>query len=339
MASEKLNIIKKYYLQIMDTIDSIIYFKLNIGRTRRHIKRKRISEDTIGIYRDHGKKLEDSIDLDEMLEGSSVDLFKSCISPLSHYIIRCKYTPSLRDFQYGGIEDIDKYLLKVVVISTVVSLIYFLNSMDDILTGLINGLLVGTLVMVAGIYYPKVKLKLFQGDVKIQIMVTLLDIISSLNAGVSLQESIRKIGENPEYGVPYFEFRDVIYDIEKGGYSFKEALERGRLRSKIPLMKKLYTQLIIAIDKGGAQLLLKSLYNDILRESMSKIDSSKFQIVNLGNLLFGVGIILPFSGMLLSTIQSNTGFSGIINVVDLVLMKIAPISTIIFAIFIKLKIE
>ena len=104
-------------------------------------------------------------------------------------------------------------------------------------------------------------------------------------------------------------------------------------------MKKLYSQLIISANKGGTQLLLKNLYNEVIRESLSRIDSSKFQISNLGNLIFGVGIILPFSGMLLSSLQGNMGFDGIINTTDLLLTKITPLVTAIFAIFIKMKIE
>ncbi|HIQ39327.1 MAG TPA: hypothetical protein EYH53_04900 [Methanothermococcus okinawensis] len=362
---EFLETIKKYFFWIIDTIDRAIYFKLNIGRARGYIKRKKISlgdiKKLIDKYRDidedimkfydiqeyidydrmlERKRLEEiEIDLDELLERSYMNILKDYITNFSYCVIRSKYLPSLRDFQYIGIKDINKYFMKVIVISIVVGLIYFLNFIDNIFIGLLNGLFATILVMVAGIYYPKIKLILFRGDIKIQIMVTLLDMIASLNAGMSLQECIKKIAENPEYGIPSFEFKGIIYDIEKGGYSFKEALERARFRTKILLMKKLYTQLIVAIDKGGTQLLLKSLYNDILRESMAKIDSSKFQITNLGNLIFGVGIILPFAGMMLSAIQGNTGFSGIINTVDLILTKIAPISAAIFAVFIKLKIE
>lgn len=362
---EFLETIKKYLSEIIDTIDNVIYFKLNIGRPRGYIKRKKISlgdiKKLIDKYRDidedimkfydiqeyidydsilERKKLEEIvIDLDELLERSYMNILRDYITNFSYCVIRSKYSPSLRDFQYVGIKDINKYFMKVIVISIVVGLIFFLNSIDDIFIGLIDGLFATILVIVAGIYYPKIKLILFRGDIKIQIIVTLLDMIASLNAGMSLQECVKKIAENPEYGVLSFEFKGIIYDIEKGGYSFKEALERARFRTKIPLMKKLYTQLIVAINKGGTQLLLESLYNDILRESMAKIDSSKFQITNLGNLIFGVGIILPFSGMMLSAIQGNTGFSGIIETVDLILTKIAPISAAIFAVFIKLKIE
>ena len=362
---EFLETIKKYLSEIIDTIDNVIYFKLNIGRPRGYIKRKKISlgdiKKLIDKYRDidedimkfydiqeyidydsilERKKLEEIvIDLDELLERSYMNILRDYITNFSYCVIRSKYSPSLRDFQYVGIKDINKYFMKVIVISIVVGLIFFLNSIDDIFIGLIDGLFATILVIVAGIYYPKIKLILFRGDIKIQIIVTLLDMIASLNAGMSLQECVKKIAENPEYGILSFEFKGIIYDIEKGGYSFKEALERARFRTKIPLMKKLYTQLIVAINKGGTQLLLESLYNDILRESMAKIDSSKFQITNLGNLIFGVGIILPFSGMMLSAIQGNTGFSGIIETVDLILTKIAPISAAIFAVFIKLKIE
>jgi len=362
---EFLETIKKYLSEIIDTIDNVTYFKLNIGRPRGYIKRKEISlgdiRKLIDKYRDidedimkfydiqeyidydsilERKKLEEiEIDLDELLERSYMNILRDYITNFSYCVIRSKYLPSLRDFQYVGIKDINKYFMKVIVISIVVGLIFFLNSIDDIFIGLIDGLFATILVIVAGIYYPKIKLILFRGDIKIQIIVTLLDMIASLNAGMSLQECVKKIAENLEYGIPSFEFKGIIYDIEKGGYSFKEALERARFRTKIPLMKKLYTQLIVAINKGGAQLLLESLYNDILRESMAKIDSSKFQITNLGNLIFGVGIILPFSGMMLSAIQGNTGFSGIIETVDLILTKIAPISAAIFAVFIKLKIE
>jgi flagellar protein FlaJ len=55
--------------------------------------------------------------------------------------------------------------------------------------------------------------------------------------------------------------------------------------------------------------------------------------------VFGTGIILPFAGMLQGALTGGSGFDGINNTVDLVLTKIGPMSTIMFAIFVKMKIE
>jgi flagellar protein FlaJ len=72
---------------------------------------------------------------------------------------------------------------------------------------------------------------------------------------------------------------------------------------------------------------------------MAKLDASKFMIQNLGNLIFGTGVILPFSGMLLSSMMGNQGFPGIINAIDLVLTKIGPMLALVFGIFVKFRVE
>jgi len=359
-------LINDYYNAIIRTLDKIIYYNLSIGKRRRHIKRKKVSlgdiKKLLDTYKEmdeefmefyeiydisydgsiNAKKINVDVNLDELLEQSYMNMLTEYTMNLSYFITTNKYLPSKIDFQYVGISDINKYFLKVILISVAVGLLFILNNIIDnniTLQGILSGLFYSIIIFLGGIFYPKIKLILFRGETKLQIIVTILDMISSLNSGMSLQEAMKNISENPEYGIPSFEFKSILYDIHRGGYSFKEALERAKLRTKIPLMKKLYDQIIISVDSGGTQLLLKSLYSDIIRESMSKIDSSKFQISNLGNLLFGVGMILPFSGMMLSSIQGNMGFEGIINTIGLVLTKMAPLVTAIFAIFIKLKIE
>ncbi|WP_421078376.1 type II secretion system F family protein [Methanothermococcus sp. Ax23] len=353
--------ILKYYNKLMKLIDRLIYIDLRIGRKRRRIRKRRISlthvkklldthkEPDIGLmefYDTYVEKKPDvkikmDIDLDELIEKSYFNMLNEYSKNLSYLVTHTKYLPSKIDFQYAGIRDVKSYFLKLIIASIGIGILYFLNNVYDgyILYGITDGLFASAILLIAGIFYPKIKLLLFRGEIKIQIMISILHMISSLNSGMSLQEAMKNISENPEYGIPSFEFKNIIYDINRGGYSFKEALERARIRTKIPLMKKLYSQLIISANKGGTQLLLKNLYNEVIRESLSRIDSSKFQISNLGNLIFGVGIILPFSGMLLSSLQGNMGFDGIINTTDLLLTKITPLVTAIFAIFIKMKIE
>ena len=202
-----------------------------------------------------------------------------------------------------------------------------------------QGVVVFLLFLIGSIFYPKIKLLLFKGEIKLQIMMAMLHMVSMLNSGASLQECIKNIGSNSDYGVVSFEFKTVIYDIVRGGYSFTESLERAKNRTSISLMKKLYSQLITASNQGKGQLLLQNLYGEIIRETTSTLDNSKFQIGNLGNLVFGTGLILPFSGMLQSALTGGGGFEGINNTIDLVLTKIGPISTMMFAIFVKMKIE
>ena len=317
----------------------------NITDIRKLLSKGDIDQETLAeFYGSHDEDRTDiDIDLYEILEQSPQmkEFINTRIRDISYNITHTKIFPSKKDFQCIGIEDINKFILKVILISIVVAMLFILNSLfdGDIITGPINGLFAGALILMGGAFYPKIKMILFRGEIKIQVIITILNMISSLNSGMSLQEAIKTIAENPEYGIPSFEFRNIFYDINRGGYSFKEALERAKKRTKVPLMKKLYDQLILSSDKGGTQLLLKNLYEEVIRETMSKIDSSKFQISNLGNLLFGTGVILPFSGMMLSSIQGGGGFDGIINTVNMLLTKMAPMLTAIFAIFIKMKIE
>ena len=342
---------------ITDIIDEITYFIR--GRRRRKKKVSEITEkvptiydeveeellEFYGVYEGTGeggllerRRMEREVDVDKVMEELEIEVLKRYSMEISYHVLRTKFLPSKVDFQYAGIKDINMYFLKLTIFSILVGVVYFLYFLDNISTAIISGIFASTVIFTLGVFYPKIKLIFFRGEIKMQILVTLLNMIALLNAGMSLQEAIKNVADSPEFGIPSFEFRSIIYDIERG-YSLKEALERARLRTKIPLMKKLYTQLLISLNKGGVQLLLKNLYNDILRESMSKIDSSKFQISNLGNLVFGVGVILPFSGMMLSSIQGNAGLTGIINTVDLVLTKIAPVLALVFAIFVKFKIE
>jgi len=344
---------RKIFSNITRYIDEILY--LIRGRRRRRKKVSGIVEKVPTIYDEAreellfydvyegtgeglGRRIETDVDIDKIMEELEIEVLKRYSKEISYHVIRTKFLPSKVDFQYAGIKDINKYFLKLIVVSLLIGLAYFLYFLDNLPMAIISGIVASIVIFILGVFYPKIKLLLFRGEIKMQILVTLLTMISLLNAGMSLQEAIKNIADSPEFGIPSFEFRSIIKDIERG-YSLKEALERARLRTKIPLMKKLYTQLLISINKGGAQLLLKNLYRDILRESLSKIESSKFQITNLGNLVFGVGVILPFSGMMLSAIQGNTGLTGVINTVDLVLTKIAPVLALVFAVFVKFKIE
>lgn|GEM_PF-2120163 len=281
------------------------------------------------------------IDIDDLISKGDFGVLDDYSKSFSYWVTHTSFLPSKRDFQYAGIADERAYFLKLILgsIATIVLFaIYGVITGNPILS-IFNGLIVAVLILLGGTLYPKIRLTLFRGEIKIQILISILHIISLLNSGASIQEALKNIATNPEYGITYFEFRNILYDINRGGYNFIEAIERAKRRTKIGLMKKLYDQLIIAANKGGTQLLLENLYNEIVRESLSKIDSSKFQISNLGNLVFGVGMILPFAGMMQSALGGQQGFDGIINTIDLVLTKIGPISTLVFAIFIKMKIE
>ncbi|CAF29595.1 type II secretion system F family protein [Methanococcus maripaludis] len=283
-----------------------------------------------------------SIDLDDLLfEKKEFGALGGYSRSFSYWVTNTSFLPSKRDYQYAGIVDERVYFLKMMIaaITTVVLFIIYGVLTGDVFSGVSNGVLLAVIMVVGSIFYPKLKLTLFRGEIKIQVLMSILHLISMLNSGASVQESLKNIANNPEYGITSFEFRSIIKDINQGGYNFVEALERAKMRTKIHIMRQLYDQLILAANKGGTQLLLENLYNEIVRESMSKIDSSKFQISNLGNLIFGIGLIIPFSGMIQSALGAQQGFDGIINAIDLVMGKIGLMSTIIFTIFIKMKIE
>ncbi len=351
---EKLKNLLKNIKESLNNINLSIF-----GKRRKRIRHDRISqfhlkkvldaykEQDVGLkefyetYVEETPTMDTDIDLDELVKNSDFGILNKYSKNLTYMVFHTKFLPSKIDFQYAGIRNVRVYFLKVIIMSIVLGIMYALFNMSEgnMIMAILEGIFAGVIFLIAGVFYPKLKLYLFRGEIKIQILITILNMISSLNSGLSLQEAMHHISENPEYGIPSFEFRNIIYDINRGGYSFKEALERARLRTKIDLMKKLYSQLIMSADKGGGQLLLKNLYNETIRESLSKIDSLKFQISNLGNLVFGVGMILPFSGMLLSSLQGGGGFEGIISTTDVLLTKIAPVATAIFAVFIKMKIE
>ncbi|XRO75438.1 type II secretion system F family protein [Methanocaldococcus sp. 28A] len=243
--------------------------------------------------------------------------------------------------KYIGYDNEVEYFKRVILfmIITFFGILIFEALGGDILGGIYRGVFGAIIILVLSIFYPKIRLILFRGEIKMQVLFALLYMISLLRAGASLPEVLGAISKSNEYGIISFEVRTIIRDINVSGYSLLEALERAKLRTEIPLLKKLYEQMIIGHNKGNLALLLEKLYEDIVRESMVKLDSSKFMIQNLGNLAFGVGLVLPFSGMVLSAMIANQGFQGILNTIDLLLTKIGPLLTIIFGIFVKMKIE
>ncbi len=322
-----------------------LMLKLGLKKKKRitygvgQINIKKIFEDELEFYDSYQQSSNVVVNIDELIPEEGL-LGKSSKS-LTEYVIKSSIFPSKKDYQYIGITDLKKYFLNILIKAFGLGVLIFTVSLIsmDIIGGITNGLIVALFLLLGGIYYPKIKLLLFKGEIKLQVLMAILHIVSMLDSGASLQEAMKNIASSSEYGVVSFEFKTVIYDIIRGGYSFIEALERGRQRTSIMLMKKLFTQLIAAANQGGGQILLKNLYNEIVRESMSKIDNSKFQISNLGNLVFGTGIILPFSGMLQGALSGGGGFEGINNTIGLVLTKIGPMATIMFAIFVKMKIE
>ena len=279
------------------------------------------------------KDIDEMIPSDGFLSKSSESIVKT--------VNKTSFLPSKRDYQYIGVTNLNTYFLKALVKSIGFGLVFVIIQLvgGDVVSAMTQGVVVFLFFLIGSIFYPKIKLLLFKGEIKLQIMMAMLHMVSMLNSGASLQECIKNIGSNSDYGVVSFEFKNVIYDIVRGGYSFTESLERAKNRTGISLMKKLYSQLITASNQGKGQLLLQNLYGEIIRETTSTLDNSKFQIGNLGNLVFGTGLILPFSGMLQSALTGGGGFEGINNTIDLVLTKIGPISTIMFAIFVKMKIE
>ncbi|MEO2116789.1 MAG: type II secretion system F family protein [Methanocaldococcus sp.] len=243
--------------------------------------------------------------------------------------------------KYIGYENEVEYFKRVVLymIVTFFVLLIFEALSGNISGGISTGIFGAIAVLVLSIFYPKIRLILFRGEIKLQVLFTLLYMISILRAGASLPEVLEAISKSNEYGIISFEARTIIRDINVSGYSLLEALERAKLRTEIPLLKKLYDQMIIGYNKGNLALLLEKLYEDIVRESMAKLDSSKFMIQNMGNLAFGTGLVLPFSGMILSAMMANQGFPGILNTIDLLLTKIGPLLTLIFGLFVKMKVE
>ncbi|WP_456472680.1 type II secretion system F family protein [Methanocaldococcus sp.] len=215
----------------------------------------------------------------------------------------------------------------------------FLGFLDNnIISGIFNGIFSSLIIFILSPFYPKLNLLIFKGEIKLQILLGLLYMISLLRAGASLLEVLTGLARSREYGVLSYEASLIIKDINSG-YTLEEALNRAMLRTSIPLLKKLFDQMIVGYNKGNVALLLEKLYEDIVRESLSKLESSKFMIQNLGNMAFGVGLIMPFSGLIMSAMISNQGFPGIANAVKFIMLNLGPLLTLIFGVFVKIKVE
>ncbi len=241
---------------------------------------------------------------------------------------------------YIGYEDEIKYF-KVVIFYSLIAffLVFFFNALgNNIIGGIFEGIFAGVITIILAIFYPRLKLIIFKGEIKLQILFTTIFIISILRAGASIMEAFGRIASSKEFGILHYEFKEILKDINFG-YTIVEALNRAKKRTEFPLLKIFYDQLIIGYNKGNLDLLLEKFYEEIVRESLAKLDSSKFMIQNLGNLAFGTGIILPFSGMIISTMMANQGVAGVISTLNLLLTKIGPMLTLIFSILVKIKIE
>ncbi len=333
MAEKKPNKIKLF-------IDNIL-FKLGFKK-RKAIPVKesggRFSNITLDFVDDYEEgnvvKSLDEIIVPEGFVGKSAEKLYETTSHISIF-------PDKKDYQYVGIKNVNLYFLNILVKSISFTLLYAIvqligGTLFESIPNIIGFFL---FFLLGGIYYPKIQLLLFKGEIKIQILMAMLHIVSMLNSGSSLQECVKNISSNGDYGIVSFEFKTIIYDIVRGGYGFTEALVRARERTKINLMKRLYAQLITASTQGQGQLLLYNLYNELIRETTSTLDNSKFQIGNLGNLAFGTGLILPFSGMLQGALSGGGGYDGINNTLNFVMGTMGPMLTIVFTLFVKWKID
>jgi len=317
------------------------YGLLKKRRKRRTGRRKRLKELLTESFEDYEIQREPMTTVDVVDIFGDVDLIDKYSKSVAYYIDKTKFFPDKRDFQYAGIDNERKFITKVMITSTSVFAFMFLLNLvsGDVLGGITQGLMFSLMTFLAGVYYPKLKLLFFRGEIKLQVLFTMLYIIATIRSGMSLQEAIEGVARNKEFGIPSMEFRTILRDINIGGFSFQEAIERAIERTKIPLMETLYQQLLIALNKGNVDILLERLYEEVIRDTKSKIDMSKFMIQNLGNLVFGVGMIMPFSGMLQQAFAGGGGFEGIINAIDLIMLKLGPMATMVFAIFVKMKIE
>ncbi|WP_423792323.1 type II secretion system F family protein [Methanocaldococcus indicus] len=245
-----------------------------------------------------------------------------------------------RLLRYVGYSSVEEYFRRVFLYDIIFSMFIFLFYLlgGNILEGIIFSIIFFTIILILGILYPRLKIIMFKGDIKLEVLFSLVYIVSLIKSGVSIMEIINRIAKSKEFGILSFEFEDIVREINIG-YTFAEALQRAMDRAELPLLKKLYEQIYIGYNKGNLDLLLEKFYEEIVRESLAKLDTSKFMIQNLGNLAFGTGIILPFSGMIISSMMGNQGLPGVINTMDLLLVKIGPMLTLIFGILVKMKIE
>ncbi|WP_456471626.1 type II secretion system F family protein [Methanocaldococcus sp.] len=254
-------------------------------------------------------------------------------------IIEAKY--SLRyELIVLGYKDLTSYFKRVFFYSFIAFILIFIYNLLDgkVIEGLINGLIASIIIIILSPIFPKIRLLMSKGEIRMQVLLALLFMISLLRAGASLPEVLSNLAKSNEYGIISFECKVILKEIEMG-YSLLEALERAKLRSKIPLVEKFFEQIIVGYNKGNLALLLEKFYENIVTEALSKLDTSKFLIQNLGNLTFGTGVILPFTGMLLSAMMGNQGFQGIANALNFIMINLGPMLSAIFGIFVKMKVE
>ncbi|MBA2862631.1 hypothetical protein HNP90_001512 [Methanococcus maripaludis] len=146
-----------------------------------------------------------SIDLDDLLfEEGKFGAIGGYSRSFSYWVTNTSFLPSKRDYQYAGIADERVYFLKMMIaaISTVVLFIIYGVLTGNIFSGVSNGILLAVIVVVGSIFYPKLKLTLFRGEIKIQVLMSILHLISMLNSGASVQEAIKNIANNQNMGLP-----------------------------------------------------------------------------------------------------------------------------------------
>ncbi|WP_456420260.1 type II secretion system F family protein [Methanocaldococcus infernus] len=334
---------KNFIKELKKKIDIfLVYLGLKVPDRELLKELKEKKEEKFGIDEDLLLTTEESIDIEkyeDLLIHEPEDLLGKAAASISSALKRRKLITKY-DLIILGYKDEIAYFKKVLMYVISIFLIFvFLGILDNnIIDGFFKGLIFSVILLAISPFYPRLKLIIFKGEIKLQILLGLLYMTSLLKAGASLPEILTGLARSREYGVLSYEAALIIRDINSG-MTFEDALRRAIMRTTIPLLRKVFDQMIIGYNKGNLSLLLEKLYEEIVRESLSKLDTSKFMIQNLGNLAFGVGLIMPFSGLIMSAMISNQGFSGILNAVNFLMLNLGPILAIIFGVFVKMKVE
>lgn len=234
---------KGIFEKLKRRIDILLY-KLGIRplsiETLKELKESRKEREVLEFY-DVYMEPEEFVDIEKyefiLYEGDIVGKTAESLSK----IFKGNLFPSRNELRYMGVKDEVAYFKKVVIYMIITFLaLLFMGLLDNnLLQGFVNGLIGAGIILVLSLFYPKIRLILFKGEIKLQILFTLIYMISILRAGASLPEVLESISKSREYGVVAFEAKSIIRDVNIGGYNLVEALERAKMRTRIPILKKI----------------------------------------------------------------------------------------------------
>lgn len=166
-----------------------------------------------------------------------------------------------------------------------------------IVVGICIGIMVGFLVVVQMIAYPKIRTKKRVRDIEKNLVFALRTILVQLKSRVSLFDSLYMIASTNRYGQLSVEMKKAVDKINTG-IDEEDALQELAVNNPSPYLRKALWQIVNGM-KAGADV------SDILTESVSSMTrEQQIEIENYGNSLkilslvyLMLGVIIPALGL------------------------------------------